>query len=720
MKKPLFYLIASIMMLVSGSSDAASGVNYEVEVGKTLRLDISDTGVSLMSNYISYKWEFTPAYAGDNTNFDDYMSFDIRTKNYAIVKGKKASGLLTINYTGYYYSNGSRKEYNEVFYVRVVESGTPATGPATLEITPSEQTIKVGETISVYAKQTRAIGGTYFYSEDTSIVSVTSGELESTYSYTTVAKITGKRAGTVNIVAKNVNGLTATCKITVSPVSVTSISILSNLTLDVGETYTLRPSITPSNAETTYTWTSDNGNIASVSQTGMVTARNAGTAKVTVTTDNGRTATCKVTVNAPQVPDEPEEPEEPEIADDNCVQLEDLTAYTGRSVSLPICMTNKDNITAIQMDLMLPMGISLDTDDDGVVKIEPTNRISSQHMFGCNRLEDGGYRIICYSARNTTISGNEGVIFNVKLYVADDVSDGDYEIVATNIELSDYTGTAHTGQDSKATITVKSYLLGDTDNNGKHTINDVVCIVNHILNQPNVTFIEKAADLDENGKITINDAVLLISRYILGTTSDANHATRRAATIDSDKNYLSIDDFQMMSGEVKTIEVKMTNNCNTVKGLQCDIALPQGLTFLYDVDSGDYVSASSRIKNKMSIFSEMQNENTLRVAGFCMGTSNVEGDSGTIFTLNVKADDDMQVGEYEIALTNVELSNGEAISVADRTSFVEIIDDTSGVSTFNSYDNTPSIIYDLKGGRIEKSEARNGLFIVDGKLIYIE
>lgn len=140
------WLITMLMTMVANPAVAASGTNYEVEVGKTLRLDISNFGVECMANGSSYTWEITQAYVGDDTNYNDYLTFTSKSKNYAIVKGVKAGKLVGIQYTGYYYYNGTRKEFYDAFYVRVVASGTPSTGPASLEVFPTPQTMKVGET----------------------------------------------------------------------------------------------------------------------------------------------------------------------------------------------------------------------------------------------------------------------------------------------------------------------------------------------------------------------------------------------------------------------------------------------------------------------------------------------------------------------------------------------------------------------------------------------
>lgn len=971
----IVWFITMLMTLVTSPAFAATGKNHEVEVGNTYRLDISDLGVELMANGSSYTWEITQAYEGDDTNYSEYLTFTSKSKNYAIVKGLKAGKLVGIQYTGYYYYNGVRKEFYDAFYVRVVAPGTPSTGPASLEVFPTPQTMKVGETKWVYVKQTRSIGGTYFYSEDESIATVTRGELASPNSYTTAAQIIAKKSGKVNIVAKNVNGLTdicevtvsllpvtnvsiqsslslevggtytlspsitpsdaetsfiwtsdnisvamvsqsgkvtarnsgtanikvttdngqtATCKVTVSPKSVASVSIPSTLSLEVGETYTLTPTVVPSDAVTSYTWSSDNGSVVEVSQSGVVTAKSAGTANITVKTDNGKTATCNITVNAPSaiehvvtfsihgyeygqvlyngekligevlpnlgqfkvvagsditltiLPDKGYKiewvwwdyvdvadqivnnvlaihdiksdvrlvvsfekddesiapvpvylncnvgnggyvfydnttitgeskisvnegdditfkivandgyhinavkldgadvksqlveneltiknviadknlevsyeadatvPDEPVVVTENTITLNNVTANTGTTVTFPVGLNNVDEITALQMDLYLPTGITLATDEDGDVKIETTGRVSNKHTVDCSKMADDIYRIICYSTKNGTFTGNSGELFSLSLVVEAGLTDGDYEITATKIEMSDKTGTAYTGQDVKSKVTVKSYMLGDVDGNGQHTINDVVCIINWVLNRPNTTFIEAAADSDGNGDITVNDAVLLISKYILGASSSACKATWAAMVSDED-NYMCIEDIMMQSGEMKTVDIMLFNNCDDIRGLQCDITLPEGFSFLYDEVNEDYVAASNRIPKKLALSSEMQDGNTLRVAGVCTGSSSIYGNTGSVFTFKVKADENIKAGVYEIKMSNMELSNGEAIDVADRTSVLEIINVANGIASFVSNGNDDSEMYDLNGRRVDESMVKKGVFIINGK-----
>jgi hypothetical protein len=96
-------------------------------------------------------------------------------------------------------------------------------------------------------------------------------------------------------------GKTASCTVTViaKVIPVSGITLDKTLlTMKEGEVQTLSASIAPSNAtDKSVTWSSSNTSVATVSSSGVVTAKSAGTATITVTTtDGGKKATCSVTV----------------------------------------------------------------------------------------------------------------------------------------------------------------------------------------------------------------------------------------------------------------------------------------------------------------------------------------------------------------------------------------------------------------------------------------
>ena len=69
-------------------------------------------------------------------------------------------------------------------------------------------------------------------------------------------------------------------------------------TVKAGETITLKPVITPYGVSTTFTWASGTEAKATVSSAGVVTGVAAGSSVISVSTDNGLTAQCTVTVTS--------------------------------------------------------------------------------------------------------------------------------------------------------------------------------------------------------------------------------------------------------------------------------------------------------------------------------------------------------------------------------------------------------------------------------------
>ena len=70
----------------------------------------------------------------------------------------------------------------------------------------------------------------------------------------------------------------------------------TSATLVKGKSLTLKATLTPAKAATKLSWSSSDTKVATVNQSGKVTAVKKGTATITVKTSNGKKATCKVTV----------------------------------------------------------------------------------------------------------------------------------------------------------------------------------------------------------------------------------------------------------------------------------------------------------------------------------------------------------------------------------------------------------------------------------------
>ena len=125
-------------------------------------------------------------------------------------------------------------------------------------------------------------------------------------------KVTAVKAGTATITVKTEDGnKTATCTVTVKAKTypVESVTLdKTSVELTEGEETTLTATVNPSNATNkNVTWTSSDSNVATVAN-GKVTAVKAGTATITVKTEDGnKTATCTVTVTGSDVDTEEDE-----------------------------------------------------------------------------------------------------------------------------------------------------------------------------------------------------------------------------------------------------------------------------------------------------------------------------------------------------------------------------------------------------------------------------
>lgn len=120
-------------------------------------------------------------------------------------------------------------------------------------------------------------------------------------------KVAAVGGGIATITARSVDGgYTADCRVTVRAtdnfVAVTGVTLdAGEVTLTVGEQIALTASVTPTNATNrNVTWSSGNATVATVDANGKITARRAGNATITVTTEEGgKTATCRAIVGAP-------------------------------------------------------------------------------------------------------------------------------------------------------------------------------------------------------------------------------------------------------------------------------------------------------------------------------------------------------------------------------------------------------------------------------------
>ena len=164
-----------------------------------------------------------------------------------------------------------------------------------INISESEMTIKEGESVTLtttcYPDNTTFSKKITWSSSDTNVATVDAN-----------GTVIAKSAGTAVITATTENGKTASCTVTVEKklIPITEVCLdKSSATLTEGDTATLTATVLPEN--TTYSkdvsWSSNNSEVAAVDANGTVTAKSVGTTIITATSENGKSASCTITVN---------------------------------------------------------------------------------------------------------------------------------------------------------------------------------------------------------------------------------------------------------------------------------------------------------------------------------------------------------------------------------------------------------------------------------------
>lgn len=140
-----------------------------------------------------------------------------------------------------------------------------------------------------------------------------------------------------------------------------------------------------------------------------------------------------------------------QAADENdcTVQATVTETRAGRNWQLNVELLNPGttNLTAFQMDLLLPEGVTL---AEGTLR--PGDRTLG-HTLMANTLPDGALRVVAYSPANQAIAGNAGEIFSLTLNADIPLAVGTYRVILDNIRLSLRTGIEVAAPNIEAVLT---------------------------------------------------------------------------------------------------------------------------------------------------------------------------------------------------------------------------------------------------------------------------
>lgn len=128
---------------------------------------------------------------------------------------------------------------------------------------------------------------------------------------------------------------------------------------------------------------------------------------------------------------------------------------------------------------------------------------------------------------------------------------------------------------------------------------------------------------------------------------------------------LFVDATYIEPGETRTLTLSLENEA-LYYGFQADINLPKGLEFVEENGTAE-IRLSARMNSSYAIVTNLLNRGSLRVGAFSSTHSPIAGNSGTLVSVNVVADDEFAGGE--LSLTNIHFAgeNDRNVPLADFT-----------------------------------------------------
>lgn len=366
---------------------------------------------------------------------------------------------------------------------------------------------------------------------------------------------------------------------------------------------------------------------------------------------------------------------------DNTIYMDDVKVKAGTETALPIKMKNTADIRGFQFTLDLPDGVTPVKSAKGKIQASLTaDRLPAddEHTLSVSENEDGTLLFTANSLYEETFTGTDGEVLTLRVNVASDMADGDYDVVVKNIRLNEKDATKYYDVTKmKSTLTVWSYILGDVNGDGDITVSDYIGVGNRIHNVAQEGFNEKAADVVADGTINISDYVgvanLILTGNIHGTGAGARRSVKKANTdVSGIDNVLYVEPFKADAGQQAVLSVKMKNKAE-IRGFQFDLTLPEGVQAVKGSNGRIQAKlAADRLpeEDEHTLMVTEQADGTLR---FLCGSEYMEtftGNDGEILTLTLDIAADIANGEHSILLSNIKLGEND-MNVSYSTDSVE-------------------------------------------------
>lgn len=275
--------------------------------------------------------------------------------------------------------------------------------------------------------------------------------------------------------------------------------------------------------------------------------------------------------------------------------------------------------------------------------------------------------------------------------------------------------------------TSSGLLLGDVKEDGNINVGDYTALVSLIVGTDGGRYLLETADHNGNKKADVGDLATEVN-MIMDIGSFAANSLRHMgdngvvqSEFDPD-NRLYGPEMTLKAGDEVSVPLFLANK-DEVSAFQTDIVLPDGLTLL-DVAVAE--ERTTKLDHNLLVTSS-KNCGTIRL--FAGSSSNVSyrGAAGAVVMLRLRADEDMEDGEYIYQLKHTVLSSADSqIFHAPDCSMPMRIGNATGILTVSPQAESAKGIYDVAGRKIANEATIDvvnrlpaGVYVVSGRKIVV-
>ena len=168
--------------------------------------------------------------------------------------------------------------------------------------------------------------------------------------------------------------------------------------------------------------------------------------------------------------------------------------------------TARTNVIAFQMDLKLPAGLKLNTEN---CKLTSRVKDTEQILFA-GSLSPNTYRLLSTSFNAVPFTREKDTFVKLSL-TADETFKGG-TVTLTNMQFITSTSSCVSLSSDSFTVTAKPKMTGDVDFNGVVNVTDPMYIVDYILDSNKIY--TSAMDVNSDGIIDITDAMTVVDQIL--------------------------------------------------------------------------------------------------------------------------------------------------------------------------------------------------------------